>query len=193
MNIVGVRVAIVIPMLAVVVLGLAWGREAYRRICRIHYLDACGVDTRSSAPGRGSRSSRARAIRVAGVAVVVTVIEVALIVTLRCLSRVRGAEALARDIVLAAVMIACNGILGLSLLFGARRTFAISFNADAAGETLAVVATLCALALVLPAYIVRGPAPLAFAAVATFVVYGLFVTLKLAGPRGYFPADDLRI
>jgi Ca2+:H+ antiporter len=123
-------------------------------------------------------------------AVVVTAVEVALIVTLIA-AIPRGAETLARDTVFAAVMIACNGILGLSLLFGARRTFTVSFNADGAGEALAAVATLCALALVLPAFITRASglqfsvASLAFAAVVAFVFYGLFVTLKLAGPRGY--------
>ena len=53
-------------------------------------------------------------------AVAVTVIEVALIVTLM----VSGGEetsTLARDTVFAAVMITCNGILGLSILVGALR------------------------------------------------------------------------
>jgi Ca2+:H+ antiporter len=124
-------------------------------------------------------------------AVVVTVIEVALIVTLT-VAALRGAETLARDTVFAAVMIACNGIVGLSLMFATRRTFTVSFNADGAGEALAAVATVSALTLVLPAFITGGSgpqfsvAPLGFAAVATFVLYGLFVTLKLAGPRGYF-------
>jgi Ca2+:H+ antiporter len=91
-------------------------------------------------------------------------------------------------------MIACNGILGLSLLFGTRRTFTVSFNADGAGASLAAVVTVSALALVLPAFVPStpglqfSPALLAFAAVATIVLYGLFVTLHSAGPRGYFLA-----
>ncbi len=53
-------------------------------------------------------------------AVAVTVIEVALIVTLM-VSGGDKAESLARDTVFAAVMITINGIVGLSLLAGARR------------------------------------------------------------------------
>ena len=51
-------------------------------------------------------------------AVAVTVIEVALIVTLMAQRR-RGHQHLARDTVFAAVMISLNGIVGLSLLVGA--------------------------------------------------------------------------
>ena len=61
-------------------------------------------------------------------AVAVTVIEVALIVTLM----VAGGDdtsTLARDTVFAAVMITCNGIVGLSLLVGTLRTAIASFNA----------------------------------------------------------------
>src|SRR5690349_6056323 len=53
-------------------------------------------------------------------AVAVTVIEVALIVTLM-VSGGEGTAGLARDTVFAAVMITVNGILGLSLLIGAMR------------------------------------------------------------------------
>jgi len=191
MNVVGATSAIVIPTLAVVVLGLAWGREpaggfvvfitlmlAASILAAVHHAEV--VAHHLSEP-YGSIV----------LAVVVTVIEVALIVTLT-VAALRGAETLARDTVFAAVMIACNGIVGLSLMFATRRTFTVSFNADGAGEALAAVATVSALTLVLPAFITSGSgpqfsvAPLGFAAVATFVLYGLFVTLKLAGPRGYF-------
>ena len=53
-------------------------------------------------------------------AVAVTIIEVALIVTLM-VSGGKDTASLARDTVFAAVMITCNGIVGLSLLVGAMR------------------------------------------------------------------------
>src|SRR3954463_1855572 len=53
-------------------------------------------------------------------AVAVTVIEVALIVTLMVAGG-DGSASLARDTVFAAVMITCNGILGISLLVTATR------------------------------------------------------------------------
>ena len=63
-------------------------------------------------------------------AVAVTVIEVALIVTLM-VSGGSGTESLARDTVFAAVMITCNGIVGLSLLVATLRHRTASFNAEA--------------------------------------------------------------
>ena len=52
-------------------------------------------------------------------AVAVTVIEVALIMTLM-IAGAAGAETLARDTVFAAVIITSNGIVGLSILAGTR-------------------------------------------------------------------------
>src|SRR5690242_18466183 len=71
-------------------------------------------------------------------AVAVTVIEVALIVTLM-VSGGGAAETLARDTVFAAVIITCNGIVGLSILVGTRGGSVVSFNAEGAGAALATV------------------------------------------------------
>src|SRR5438876_4279638 len=65
-------------------------------------------------------------------AVAVTIIEVALIVTLMADGGEKSA-ALARDTVFAAVMITCNGIVGLSLLVGALRHKVAVFNAEGTG------------------------------------------------------------
>src|SRR4029079_18951098 len=77
-------------------------------------------------------------------AVAVTVIEVALIVTLMADGGAKGAT-LARDTVFAAVMITCNGIVGLSLLVGALRNRIAVFNPEGSGAALATVATLATL------------------------------------------------
>src|SRR5947208_2565711 len=69
-------------------------------------------------------------------AVAVTVIEVGLIVTLMVSGGPETAS-LARDTVFAAVMITCNGIVGLSLLLGALRYGLVSFNAEGTGAALA--------------------------------------------------------
>jgi Ca2+:H+ antiporter len=66
-------------------------------------------------------------------AVAVTVIEVALIVTLM----VSGGDetaTLARDTVFAAVMISCNGIVGIALLVGALRRRIASFKPRERGQ-----------------------------------------------------------
>ena len=109
-------------------------------------------------------------------AVAVTVIEVALIVTLM-VSGGSETATLARDTVFAAVMISCNGILGLSVLVGALCRHTASFNAEGTATALATVATLATLSLVLPTFTTSRPGPefssaqLAFAAVASLVLY----------------------
>src|SRR5688572_5182175 len=61
-------------------------------------------------------------------AVAVTVIEVALIITLMVSGK--GTETLARDTAFAAVMITLNGIVGISLLLGGLRHGLPRFNAE---------------------------------------------------------------
>jgi Ca2+:H+ antiporter len=128
-------------------------------------------------------------------AVAVTVIEVALIVTLM-VSGGSDTATLARDTVFAAVMITCNGILGLSLLIGALRRRFASFNAEGSATALATVSTLATLSLVLPTFTTSrpgaefSPAQLAFAAVASLALYALFVVVQTVRHRDYFVAAD---
>jgi Ca2+:H+ antiporter len=91
-------------------------------------------------------------------AVAVTVIEVALIVTLMA-SGGSETDTLARDTVFAAVMITCNGIVGMSLLVGALRRRVASFNAEGTATALATVSTLATLSLVLPTFTTSAPGP----------------------------------
>jgi Ca2+:H+ antiporter len=123
-------------------------------------------------------------------AVAVTVIEVALIITLMVSGK--GTETLARDTAFAAVMITLNGIIGISLLLGGVRHGLPRFNPEGAGAALGVVATLTTLTLVLPAFTVSeddgrfSPAQLAFVAVAALVLYGAFVATQTRGHRDFF-------
>jgi Ca2+:H+ antiporter len=124
-------------------------------------------------------------------AVAVTVIEVALIVTLM-VSEGPETSTLARDTVFAAVMITTNGIVGLSLLVGALRRHVASFNAEGTATALATVSTLTTLTLVLPTFTTSEPGPefsapqLAFAAVASVALYLLFVFVQTVRHRDYF-------
>jgi Ca2+:H+ antiporter len=126
-------------------------------------------------------------------AVAVTVIEVALIVTLMITGDGSKTQSLARDTVFAAVMITCNGILGLCLLVAtARREHVAVFNAEGTGGALATVATLATLSLVLPSFTTSrtgpefSPGQLAFAAVSSLALYGVFVTVQTGRHRDYF-------
>ena len=125
-------------------------------------------------------------------AVAVTVIEVALIVTLMVSGEGDETATLARDTVFAAVMITCNGVLGLSVLVGALRARVATFNAEGTATALATVCTLATLSLVLPTYTTSRPGPefspaqLAFAAVASIALYVLFVIVQTVRHRDYF-------
>jgi Ca2+:H+ antiporter len=128
-------------------------------------------------------------------AVAVTVIEVALIVSVMLSA---GAEkaGLARDTVFAAVMIVCNGIVGICLLAGGLRHREQGFQIRGASAALAVLASLSVLSLVMPNYtsVALGPAlsdkQLAFAGVSSLVLYCVFVFVQTVRHRDYFLADS---
>ena len=127
-------------------------------------------------------------------ALAVTLIEVALIVTLMA-SGGPETSSLARDTIFAATMITCNGILGISVLVGALRQHVATFNAEATATSLATVATLSTLTLVLPSFTtgtagqVFSGSQLAFAAIASVVLYGSFVLVQTVRHRPMFAPD----
>src|SRR3954453_10620039 len=129
-------------------------------------------------------------------AVAVTVIEVGLIVTLMVAGG-KDTSTLARDTVFAAVMITTNGIMGLSLLLTARRHHTAVFNPEGTGAALATVSTLAALCLVFPTFTTSRPGPedsssqLTFAAIASLVLYLMFVVNQTVRHRDFFlPVKD---
>jgi Ca2+:H+ antiporter len=124
-------------------------------------------------------------------AVAVTVIEVALIVSI-LLSGKAGTEAVARDTVFSAVMIVLNGVVGLCLVLGASQHHEQSFQLRGASAALGVLAPLAVLALVLPDYTVRAAGPyyspvqLVFVAILSLVLYATFVFVQTIRHRDYF-------
>jgi Ca2+:H+ antiporter len=127
-------------------------------------------------------------------AVAVTVIEVALIVSVM-LSGGPEKAALARDTVYAAIMIVCNGIVGLCLLIGAARHHEQGFHLQGASAALAVLCALSVLTLILPNYLNTVPGPglsssqLVFAGIMSLLLYGAFVFVQTVRHRDYFLAD----
>ena len=124
-------------------------------------------------------------------AISVTVIEVALIVSMM-LSGKGASSDLARDTVFAAVMIICNGVVGLCLLVGSIRHHVLAFRVEGAGAALCVLIALTTLTLVLPGTTITTPGPsfstsqLAFAGVASLTLYGMFVFVQTVRHRDYF-------
>jgi len=124
-------------------------------------------------------------------AVAVTVIEVALIVSVMVGAPAEKAG-LARDTVFAAVMIVCNGIVGLCLLWGGARHHEQGFQVHGASAALAVLAALTILTLVLPNVTTSMPGPslstsqLVFEGIVSLALYGSFVFVQTVRHRDYF-------
>ncbi|QGV82953.1 calcium:proton antiporter [Streptomyces ficellus] len=180
-----------VPVVAVVVLALGWGRDLPGPFVAL--VGACLIGSVLSAV----HHAEVVAHRVGEpfgslvLAVAVTVIEVGLIVMLMAGGGDK-ASTYARDTVFAAVMITCNGIVGLSLLVAALRRRVAVFNAEGSGGALATVITLAAMTLVLPSFTTSHPGPeftgaqLVFAAVASLCLYGIFVGVQTVRHREYF-------
>jgi Ca2+:H+ antiporter len=124
-------------------------------------------------------------------AVSVTVIEVALIVSIQ-LAGGPGAEAVARDTVFSAVMIVMNGFVGLCLVLGASRHREQSFQLHGAFAGLIVLGPLAVLSMVLPNFTMATPGPyfssvqLVYVGVASLVLWGSFVFVQTVRHRDYF-------
>jgi Ca2+:H+ antiporter len=174
-----------------VVLALSWGRDLPALVATLVAIVLAGAVLAAV------HHAEVVALRVGEpfgslvLAVAVTVIEVALIITLM-LSGGPKAASLPRDTIFAAVMITCNGIVGLSLLLGALRYKVTIFNAEGTGAALATVATLATLSMVMPTFTTSRPGPefssaqLTFAAITSLVLYGAFVLTQTIRHRDFF-------
>ncbi len=124
-------------------------------------------------------------------ALAVTIIEVALIVSIM-LTGGTEAAAVPRDTVFSAIMIICNGLIGLCLLIGGVRHHEQSFNVGGANAALAALIALTTLSLVLPAFTTSSAGPtysasqLSFAAIASLVLWATFVFVQTVRHRDYF-------
>ncbi|WP_345184978.1 ionic transporter y4hA [Streptomyces lavendulae] len=182
---------VIVPVVALIALILSWGRELPGFAVALVALCLAGAVLAAVHHAEVVAHRVGEPFGSLVLAVAVTVIEVALIVTLMADGGDKTAS-LARDTVFAAVMITCNGIVGLSLLVGALRNRVAVFNAEGSGAALATVATLAVLSLVLPTFTTSKPGPefstaqLTFAAVASLALYGLFIAVQTVRHRDYF-------
>jgi Ca2+:H+ antiporter len=129
-------------------------------------------------------------------AVAVTVIETALILSMMMAG---GAEmaVLPRDAIYAAVMIICNGVVGLCILLGGLAHREQTFRVEGAGAGLATLIVMATLTLVLPVFTTSTPAgtysnsQLAFVALSSATLWGIFIFIQTVRHRDYFiPATD---
>lgn len=180
------------PLVAAATLGLTWGRSALPVLVVAFCALALGMAVLAAV-----HHAEVIAHRVGEpfgsliLALAVTVIEVGLILMIMT-GGGPGSSTLARDTVFAAVMITVNGMVGLSLLVAAVRGEVTYFNAEGAGAALSTVLTLTVLTLVLPTFTTSESGPrytgtqLAFVAVVSLVLWGLFVVTQTVRHREFF-------
>ncbi|MGV9241810.1 ionic transporter y4hA, partial [Streptomyces nigra] len=130
----------VVPVLAVVLLVLTWGRDLPGPVVAVVTLVLAGAVLAAVHHAEVVAHRVGEPFGSLVLAVAVTIIEVALIVTLMLDGGDKSAT-LARDTVFAAVMITCNGIVGLCLLVASLRHRTAVFNPEGTGAALATVAT----------------------------------------------------
>jgi Ca2+:H+ antiporter len=129
-------------------------------------------------------------------AVAVTVIEASLILSLM-LAGGDDTSVLPRDTIYAAVMIICNGVVGICVLLGGLAHREQTFRVEGAGAGLAALFAMSALTLVLPAFTTTTPggtysdSQLEFAAVASIALWAVYVFIQTVRHRDYFlpPVD----
>ncbi len=121
----------------------------------------------------------------------VTVIEVSLILSMMLAGK-GETSTVPRDTIYAAVMIICNGVVGICVFLGGLAHREQSFRVEGAGPGLAALMAMSALTLVLPNFTTTTPGgtystvQLAFVAVASLALWGVFVVFQTVRHRGYF-------
>ncbi|HEY0813327.1 MAG TPA: ionic transporter y4hA [Pseudonocardia sp.] len=179
------------PVVAFLLLVLVWGRELAPLVVVIVAVALIGAVLVAVHHAEVVAHRVGEPLGSLILAVAVTVIEVGLILSITASGGPKTAS-LARDTVFAAVMITCNGIVGLALVVGASRHRVVSFRATGSGGALAAVMTLTTLCLALPTFTTTTPGPtfagpqLAFAAFVSVVLYGVFVFVQTVRHREYF-------
>jgi len=188
--------SLAVPLLAVLVLGAAWGRPLglVLGLLLATALFAAVVAAIHHAEVVAHRVGEPFGTLV--LAVAVTIIEVALIVALMVAGGA-SANALARDTVFAAIMIAANGIVGVCLVAGGLRHGVLAYRVEGTSPALASLGALAGLSLVLPSFTSTTAGPtysgsqLAFAGVTSLALYGVFVFVQTVRHRDYFlPVDN---
>jgi Ca2+:H+ antiporter len=124
-------------------------------------------------------------------AVAITVIEVALIVSLMLAGGADKAT-LPRDTIYSAVMIICTGVVGLCLLAGGVSHHEQTFRMEGTNSALSALVALAGLSLVLPTFTTSSSAgtytvsQLAFVGISSLALWAVFVFIQTVRHRDYF-------
>jgi Ca2+:H+ antiporter len=184
-----------LPLLALAVLALAWFSGAGPGLTLLCAPVLIGAVTAAVHHAEVVAHRVGEPIGTLVLALAITVIEVALIVSLM-LSGGPAAAALPRDTLYATVMIICSGVLGLCLLVGGLRHGEQHFQVAGTGPALAALLVLCTISLVMPVFTTSSPlgtytpAQLAFVALVSAVLWAVYVFVQTVRHRDYFLPED---
>lgn len=189
------RTSFIIPLVGLVLLILTWGSDPspFATVVLVVAHVALVMTAVGHAEAIAHRVGEPFGTLV--LALAVTIIEVSLIVTLMATEGDK-ASTLARDTVFAAIMIVCNGMVGLSILVDARRDHLVEFSEQGANALLGTVMTIAVLSLVMPSFTSSGEgatfsgSQLAFSAVSAIVIYVVFVVVQTVRHRWMFLSPE---
>ena len=148
--------SVAVPLAACALLGAFWGRALALPLLPLVAAALIGAVI------AGVHHAEVVAARVGEpfgtliLALAVTIIEVSLIVALMVAGGA-SANALVRDTVFATVMIICNGVIGLCLLFGAMRHHTLDFRVDGTTPALTGSRVVCSAMASAPAMSISSP------------------------------------
>ena len=185
------RVSLVMPFIGIVLLILTWGSDPSVLTSIILVVAHVLVVLMAVVHAEAIAHRVGEPLGTLVLALAITVIEVSLIVTLMVAEGAK-AETLARDTVFAAIMIVCNGVVGVSIFVAARRDHIVQFREQGANALLGTVALIATLSLVIPTFTTSSVggtftgSQLAFSAVSSAVVYGMFVFVQAFRHRWMF-------
>lgn len=193
------RWTVAVPPLGLALLALSWAMPGLPGIVALLVLGLVGSVIASVHHAEVIAHRVGEPFGTLVLALAVTVIEVALIVSMM-LSGGESTSGLARDTVFAAVMIILNGIVGASLLIGGRKHGVQGFKLEGVNAALGTLTVIVVFTLIVPNYSTSAPGPvytdsqLLFVAVATLVLFAAFTVFQTIRHRDYFlPTDeDLR-
>jgi len=128
-------------------------------------------------------------------ALAVTVIEVALVLSMMLAGGAQSAT-VPRDTIYSAVMVICNGVVGICILVGGMRHREQFFRIEGTGSGLAALAVLATLVLVMPSLTVSSAgatytaSQLVFVAAGSLLLWLVFVFIQTVRHRDYFLPTD---
>lgn len=189
------RVSIVVPFVGLALLVLTWGSDPSTALALVLVAVHISLVLVSVGHAEAIAHRVGEPFGTLVLALAVTVIEVSLVVTLMVTEGPKAAT-LARDTVFAAIMIVCNGVVGASILLGARKSRVVRFSEQGANALLGTVVTVATLSLVLPTFTSSSDGPtftasqFAFSAISAAAVYGVFVFVQTISHRWMFLSPE---